>query len=497
MDYEPYSKDSMIRSHNSVLNSNNYNREILRKTLLNYNTKIGNNADSLENCKKISRKEVTVIITGQQAGIFGGPAYTIYKIITAINLSKFYSAKLNLPVIPIFWHATEDHDIDEIATLHYPNKKWASNPQHSGTAVERLKTSNFCRRLISDYLAEISLVNHKTEIERIVSPDHSSYGEYASSVLARLFRGNGLIMIEPKHLRIWNRDFFQKCISLRHEINDILKSSADKLIKYGIEPTFKSIKDHTGLFYINERGIRRRIIYRDNHYLVGDNDFSEGALFEHIQRYTKRFSTSAYLRPVFQAWNFPNIAYVAGPAEFAYHLQIREIYHLFGLTMPVIRLRNHATIFTRKNQKVVKKLKLTESDFSKTPTNFHNSQNLPERYERRLEKAQDEYRKGSLYLLKPESDVISPNRVEAFSARIHFEFEKFRKGIYKDYLRKLEIDNARIDHLYRCIRPYGKPQERVINILYFIELNGINLIKELIGILDPFESKHYYIYTDN
>ena len=82
--------------------------------------------------------------------------------------------------------------------------------------------------------------------------------------------------------------------------------------------------------------------------------------------------------------------------------------------------------------------------------------------------------------------LANKKNAEQLTGRLNHEIIRFRKRVYKEYLRKHGIDNLRIDRLFDCIFPNNKRQERQINILYFIETNGIQLIQQLLEIMDPF-----------
>ena len=61
----------------------------------------------------LARPGTVAVVTGQQVGLFSGPAYTIYKALTAARLAAQLNAQ-GIPAVPIFWLATEDHDFAEV-----------------------------------------------------------------------------------------------------------------------------------------------------------------------------------------------------------------------------------------------------------------------------------------------------------------------------------------------------------------------------------------------
>ena len=88
-------------------------RTELVNVLTNYMRKFGLSEKSNQHLEELQDNGV-VVIGGQQAGILTGPMYSIHKAISVITLAKQQREKLGVPVIPVFWIAGEDHDIDEI-----------------------------------------------------------------------------------------------------------------------------------------------------------------------------------------------------------------------------------------------------------------------------------------------------------------------------------------------------------------------------------------------
>ncbi len=71
----------------------------------------------------LARPGTVAVVTGQQVGLFSGPAYTIYKALTAVRLAARLSEQ-GIPAVPMFWLATEDHDVAEV------NHAFVFGPDH-------------------------------------------------------------------------------------------------------------------------------------------------------------------------------------------------------------------------------------------------------------------------------------------------------------------------------------------------------------------------------
>ena len=494
--FDPSCKDSVKSCYEKIL-STTYDRSSLSELLGNYNKRIGNDTLSLNNCNCLKLPDTTVVVTGQQAGMFTGPLYTIYKIVSAINLAKSYSQTFKTPVVPVFWNATEDHDLSEINTFDYPEKKWKAQFPTSGIAAECLKTSPGVEDLVRKFISTISEVNHKKEIEELLRIDHRNYGEYSSSIIAKLFRGTGLVVLEPRILREKSRDVFRKCIEDFQSIGDSLKVAGTELAKINLRPSFEIAADTTGLFYINSSGHRNRILERNGKFLVDKKFIPKTDILDLIDHYPERLSTSAFIRPIFQSLNLPNIAYIAGPGEYHYHLQLQPIYNVFNATMPLIYLRNHCTVLTQKEQKLAHRLHLEIDDFFKGPEFFYNSIKLPEKVDIKFIQIKKKLNDLTTELYQGISELVTEQHLTTFKTNLFYHLGKLKTKTEKNYSRQCKVDNARIDRFFHCILPKNLSQERIINIVYFIEYEGPDFIKDLINVLDPIESRHYILLTEN
>ena len=88
-------------------------RAALVRTLTRQNRLWGASVKTMENLERMAGDQCGAVVTGQQVGLYTGPAYTIYKALTAIKLAESYR-RSGVEAVPVFWMATEDHDLDEV-----------------------------------------------------------------------------------------------------------------------------------------------------------------------------------------------------------------------------------------------------------------------------------------------------------------------------------------------------------------------------------------------
>jgi len=118
----------------------NLNRKTLIDILNSQYSKIESSKLTQKNIELLFQENTYTITTGHQLNLFTGPLYFLYKIISAINLSKQLRKKYpNQNFVPVYWMATEDHDFEEINYFNYKGKKIHWNRESKG-AVGELST---------------------------------------------------------------------------------------------------------------------------------------------------------------------------------------------------------------------------------------------------------------------------------------------------------------------------------------------------------------------
>src|SRR5208282_1547769 len=91
-----------------------FDRGQIAEVLERQNRAFGCSEPTLANIQRLSAPGTFAIVTGQQVGLFSGPAFTLYKALTTVRLAHSLSDQ-GIPCVPVFWLATEDHDLDEVA----------------------------------------------------------------------------------------------------------------------------------------------------------------------------------------------------------------------------------------------------------------------------------------------------------------------------------------------------------------------------------------------
>lgn len=488
--YDPWDEAAIGRSQRDFAGDGGYDRSALATLLSDYTARIGGDAAAVANCRRLADRAATVVVTGQQAGLFGGPLYAVHKAVTALNLARTLSERSGLPVTPLFWLATEDNDLSEIAPLTIPPHRFRAAFPEPGVAAEALPVAPV-RAVVAEVLETFADSRTLAGLRSLLEVSGSDYGEAAAGFLSRLFAGTGLVVLEPRLLRDTSVEFFCECVRRRDAIREALARGAEWMQGVALTPAFAPEPDGCGLFHIDADGRRYGIRYRDGTFRAGDRVWSEREILEAIASAPGQFSTGAYLRPIQQTLRLPNAVFVAGPSEFVYHLQLCELYALFGARMPALRLRNHATLLGPREQRLVAKLGLAPGDLLQGAAAFHRTLDLPEDMVEPFRSAEAGVGAALAGLRSGTGELVNPRTLDGLEALFRKELGRLRDKCRKEFSRRAGVDNRRVDQLFSVVRPGGLPQERRVNVLAFLDVAGDALIPGLIEHMDPLEGRHY------
>nr|NHJ85489.1 bacillithiol biosynthesis BshC [Asgard group archaeon] len=244
-------------------------RGILKEVLMKYNKSINAHDNTLANIELVENKNTKFVITGQQPGLFTGPLYTIYKTFSAINYAKLYSTN-DLHLIPMFWNASEDHDIAEVNNIWILNKDndvipvKVESDDHFGKSIERIELDKpKIRSIVSFLLDNLPETEFSDELFNkllIGELEKSTYwGEYFSRILSKLMQQWGLIIIEPYMLRPYLVDYYAKILSNPTKYNNIFLNTTEQLNQIGYKPKMHKKEEIVGLFYIDSENNRNNI----------------------------------------------------------------------------------------------------------------------------------------------------------------------------------------------------------------------------------------------
>ena len=355
-----YTYSPNISSFESIIadrKKQSINRAVLVQVLKEQYQNIDASELSLQNIAALANENTFTITTGHQLSLFTGELYFIYKIITCINLAeKAAAANPVNKIVPVFWMASEDHDFEEInhASIAGTKFEWKAE---SGGAVGELATSGIDQIIdsIDHYLG------NQVGKEKIITLFKLAYTEQKSLAAAtrilvnELFKQYGLVVIDANH-PLLKKEFTEIIRSDIFEQNSFQKVTETNALlekQYPIQVNPREIN----FFYLSEN-TRSRIIPSETGFETADqkNQFNKEALLEEIKIHPEKFSPNVIMRPLYQEFILPNLAYLGGPGEMAYWLQLKSTFAHYQIPFPMLAWRNSFALANQKQLKTIEAL---------------------------------------------------------------------------------------------------------------------------------------------
>jgi bacillithiol synthase len=315
------------------------------------------------------------IVTGQQVGLFSGPAYTFYKALSAVRCAEEITRR-GADAIPIFWLATEDHDLAEINVSHWNTRNGLTayslpdNPQDAGRRVGEISLGDEIKPLVAA-AAQTLEGSFADDVGRALRESYApgeTYGSAFGKLMARLLAGRGIIFVDPLDARL-HRLFapaLARAIREADPLREALLERSKELESAGFHSQVKVTREST-LLFSSVGGPREPIRSRDGGFIVGDTEISAADLIAAIEKSPEAFSPNALFRPIIQDTFLPTAAYIGGPAEIAYMAQAQVIYQGILGRMPAILPRASFTIVEPPIARFLSQYELDLRDFLAGP----------------------------------------------------------------------------------------------------------------------------------
>ena len=332
------------------------------------NLAFGAGAETEKNLQRLENGAVA-LVSGQQVGLFGGPAYSFYKALTAIEAARELLLA-GVDAVPIFWMATEDHDVDEVrhATWFHDGKLTKlvlPPPPDEGRPVGQVRLGAEVEPLLAEIQESFSGPGggELLELLRSCYSPQNTYGSAFGKLFAKLFSPLGLILLDPLDPKIHalGAPILQAALERRDELNDALLYRDKELEKAGYAPQVKVTSKSTLLFAMHD-GKREVISASNGKFSCGRDSVARIELIQKVVEAPETFSPNALLRPVLQDFLLPTVAYFGGPAEIAYFAQSEVLYKKLLGHMPVLMPRADYTLVDPKAVRILEKYKLKVED---------------------------------------------------------------------------------------------------------------------------------------
>ncbi len=445
-----------------------------------------------------SGKALTVV-TGQQLGLFGGPLLTFYKALSCIQAARQFSQSLNLPVVPIFWMQTEDHDLAEIDTATVISEEGvlmtADAAGRDARANRRSVGELQLQPAVSDALDLFQSGLGKTagseETFKLLRESYRpgvTWSHAFRGFIGELFSSEGLILFDIRDAAIQAAaaplcvELFRAALERSSEVDSLAEQRNDATVP---------IRKGSPLFFLtDEHGERYRLSRSsggDFAYLGRQGGVTRKELEQLIVSEPGRFSTSALLRPLLQDRLFPTLAYVGGDAELSYHRQIEPLYPLFGAALPLLLPRASLRFLDPRSKRLLQELGLSPEQIR-----------LPEHEllcllaERKIlggtspidvEKKTAQTLDSLLSELQVSALELDPALGAALNkteGHVRQAFQQFQSRYTRAYLSKNSIVEERLIKLRAALFPHGQEQERVLSLPHLLCRSGLGIKSALL-----------------
>jgi bacillithiol synthase len=427
--------------------------------------------------------DTVAVVTGQQVGLFSGPAYTIYKALSAAKLARQLTEE-GIRAVPVFWLATEDHDFAEIDHCHvYDNRMRPLRLQMRarGASGQPVGGMEMTEVPLDGLRASLQGLLYADEVMELVEASYQpgrTLGEAFRELLQRLLAGSGIVFLDPLHpeIRALAAPLLAKALDHAGELSERVFARNGELQEAGYHQQVL-FEPHTSFFFKLENG--RRLHLRRN----GRDYFHEARRIPvaELAADPAALSPNALLRPVMQDYLLPTVAYVGGPAELAYLAQSQVLYQDLLGRMPVAVPRSGFTLLDTRARNLMDRHMVT------LPGCFHGLDPLKERIAAGLvpdslqvtfDLAQSEIR-AVLDRLQGELAAFDPTLGAAMSkskAKVLYQVEKNRRKAAREALRRDAMVTEGAEYLSHLVFPERVLQERFYSILPFVAQHGSRLL---------------------
>jgi bacillithiol biosynthesis cysteine-adding enzyme BshC len=269
------------------------------------------------------------------------------------------------------------------------------------------------------------------------------------------------------------------------------------MARLGHAPQIEPADDVVCLFYVDERG-RHPIRLRDGRFIVGEESRPTQALALEAAAHPERFSPNVLLRPLVQDTLFPTACYVAGPSELAYHAQLAPAYEAFAIPRPLLASRASATLLDSAGARFLDRshvpLEALQPRDDAALNRLLEAQLPPEieslfsGIDRQLEDATER--------LKPVAISVDPTlagTVDTTLVRARETFKHLQGKILQASKKKDDTLRRQFGRTRTLVFPNGAPQERVLNVSFFVNRYGPALFSRLLETLPAVADAHYVI----
>lgn len=466
-------------------------------------------AAAREAAARLADPRTVAVVTGQQAGLFGGPLFTILKALTAIKLAEKVGREHGVPTVAVFWIDAEDHDWNEVRSVTVFDE--ALEPKSVGLPAraggDPAPVATVCLdQSIDAVLDELQAVLPETEFRAQLMTDlrasyapgvgmAESFGRWIEHILG----SRGLIVYDASDpaAKPLVSQVFQRELRAPGETGKLATAAGSDLVARGYHSQVQAVDEGVALFHLE--GARRAIRQQDGQFVAGETHHAASTLLALAAERPSLFSPNVLLRPVVQDTLFPTICYVAGPNELAYLGQLRRIYERFGVPMPLMYPRASVTLADSASLRFLQKYKLPIEALQPQDESALNqllASQIPPAVEESFTHASRtiDDSMGQLVKAMPALDPTLEGATKSTLAKMQHELSTLHGKTIQAAKRRHETLRRQFMRARALTFPGGHAQERTIGSIYFLNQYGPALVDRLDEQV-PLDLGHHWVVT--
>ncbi|MCU1249392.1 MAG: hypothetical protein JWQ49_2421 [Edaphobacter sp.] len=448
------------------------------------------------------RAGARAVVTGQQVVLFGGPLLTLLKAATAIARANEATRATGVDHVPVFWLATEDHDLAEVDQVSFLTKTSVETlraglkvahavpvggvvpgPELEGVLERASELLEFAP--VSEWLRECYLAGPNGE--------RPTLARAFARLMARIFADQGLVVMDaaPRGFHALGARALRYAIEHAAELQQALIARSEELVRAGYHAQVLVADGGSMLFLLDEatgeRVALRRTVNGDAQWKAGGRVYCSAELIAILEATPERLSPNALLRPVFQDTVLPTAAYVGGPAEIAYFAQSAVLYEaILGRITPVLP-RLSATLLEPAIAAVMDK------DEVQLPDAMTTAEELAQRLGARAMPIEEKRRLAAVgNALEAELSALAEylggldeslgRAAEVSASKMLYQMNRLRRMGATFELQKEASLRKHAEAITLNVFPNGHPQERVVAGVWFMAKYGDGLVERLVGV---------------
>jgi bacillithiol biosynthesis cysteine-adding enzyme BshC len=505
----------LVSRRDRVLENYQTDRSKLCDALERMNRAWGAGPQTLENVARLRESDSIAVVSGQQAGLFAGPLYTIYKALSAVKLAECLSLR-GVKAVPVFWVASEDHDFAEVATAEFIDRDCtlksvsvSAELHRDGLPVGRVTLDDSINSLIDGLVRSLPQTEFSGDLESLLrqayAPGHS-FADAFAHMMTRLMGARGLVLLDPldAELKQMAAPLYAQAARAAQQIATAIVQRSGELETSGYHAQVTPSENSFPLFLHDASGARQALTRnRDGKYQAksaAENDgHSAGELADWATREPERFSPNVTLRAVVQDYLLPTIAYYGGAAEIAYFAQTAEVYRLLDRPATPILPRSSLTFVEKHTWRSLERYGITLQDFfagidhvmARVVTKYLGRETSAA-FERTTETFNSE-----LDELQQQLRRVDPTLADALDKgrrKINYQLDGLRTRFNRAQVARDEAVHRQLKHAFDLLYPQKTLQERHINITSFIARHGLYFVDWIFDAIDLETNHHEVVY---